>query len=138
LDPIKGKSVARVEKERTLGLLAYNRSNQVRRLAAAHLQLPPRRLSVAGTWSLRQGFLAGVREGPAAAAAEAEFERLLRGGGSAEAAQPPSRPQLSAGGHRATPQVPGAQTPQGRNGVELKCHWASPRSHEERTPSTAP
>jgi hypothetical protein len=81
LDQMKGKSVAMMAKELTVGLLAYNLANQVRRLAAARLQLPPRRLSFAGTWSLLKGFLAGVLEGKSAAQAEAEFERLLKAAG---------------------------------------------------------
>lgn len=81
LDQLKGQSVAMVEKELTVGLLAYNLANQVRRLAAARLSLPPRRLSFAGTWSLLKGFLAGVLEGKSAAQAEADFERLLKAAG---------------------------------------------------------
>jgi hypothetical protein len=81
LEQMRGKSVAMVEKELTVGLLAYNLANQVRRLAAARLSVPPRRLSFAGTWSLLKGFLAGVLEGKSAAQAEAEFERLLKAAG---------------------------------------------------------
>jgi hypothetical protein len=81
LDRLTCKSVALVEKELVAGLLAYNLSNQVRRLAAARLEVQPRRLSFAGVWSLLKAFAAGLREGKTATEAEAEFERLLRAAG---------------------------------------------------------
>jgi len=92
LDVLTGRSVSMVEKELVAGVLAYNLTNQIRRLAAARLQLPPRRLSFAGTWSLLQAFLAGMGEWPLAEA-EARFERLLRGVGQQKL---PNRPGRSA------------------------------------------
>lgn len=75
------KSVAMVEKELAAALLAYNLANQVRRLAAARLDVQPRRLSFAGVWSLLKAFVAGLFEGKTQAEAQAEFERLLRAAG---------------------------------------------------------
>jgi hypothetical protein len=92
LDVLTGRSVQMVEKELVAGVLAYNLTNQIRRLAAARLQLPPRRLSFAGTWSLLQSFLEGVGEW-SLAEAEARFERLLRGVGQQKL---PNRPGRSA------------------------------------------
>jgi hypothetical protein len=81
LGEMTSKSVAMVEKELVVAIVAYNLANQVRRLAAARLQVAPRRLSFAGVWSLLKAFLAGLGVAKTAAAAEAEFERLLRGVG---------------------------------------------------------
>jgi hypothetical protein len=80
LDRVRGRSVGMVEKELAAGLLAYNLANQVRRLAAARARVSPRRLSFAGVWGLLKAFLPGVLAA-APAAAEADFDRLLRGAG---------------------------------------------------------
>ena len=71
-------SVALVAKELAAALWAYNRTGPVRRLAATRLHLEPRRWSVAGVWRVLQAFVAGVGVAKTAAAAEAEFEGLLR------------------------------------------------------------
>jgi hypothetical protein len=81
LDRVSGKSVALVEKELVAALLAYNLANQVRRLAAQRLRLEPRRLSFAGVWSLVKAFTDGLLRAKTAAAAEADFEQLLRAAG---------------------------------------------------------
>jgi hypothetical protein len=81
LGEMTSKSVAMMEKELAAALVAYNLANQVRRLAAARLQVPPRRLSFAGVWSLLQAFMAGLGVEKTEAEAEAAFERLLRGAG---------------------------------------------------------
>jgi hypothetical protein len=81
LGEMTSQSVAMVEKELAAALLTYNLANQVRRLAAARLQVPPRRLSFAGVWSLLQAFMAGLGVEKTEAEAEAAFERLLRGAG---------------------------------------------------------
>jgi len=81
LDELRGRSTDVVEKELLAGVLAYNLANQVRRLAAARLQIEPRRLSFAGVWSLLKAFMAGLLENKTPAEAEVEFERLLRAAG---------------------------------------------------------
>jgi hypothetical protein len=90
LDQVSGKSVALVEKELVAATVACNLVNQVRRLAAARLQLEPRRLSFAGVWSLLKAFLAGLLEEKTVAQAEVEFARLLRAAGQRKL---PRRPQ---------------------------------------------
>jgi hypothetical protein len=62
-DELRGRSVDKVEKELLAGVPAYNLTNQVRRLAAARLQIEPRRLSFAGVWSLLKAFLTSLRDG---------------------------------------------------------------------------
>jgi hypothetical protein len=81
LGALTGKSVALVEKELVVAVLAYNLANQVRRLAAQRLEVEPRRLSFAGVWSLLKAFAHGLPAGQSGAEAEAEFERLLRAAG---------------------------------------------------------
>jgi hypothetical protein len=81
LTEMTSKSVAMVEKELVAAVLAYNLANQVRRLAAQRLKVPPRRLSFAGVWSLLKAFAQGLLAGKTGAEAEAEFERLLRAAG---------------------------------------------------------
>lgn len=81
MDQVRGKSPALVEKELVAAVVAYNLVNQVRRLAAARLQIEPRRLSFAGVWSLLKAFAAGMLEDKTVAQAEVEFERLLRAAG---------------------------------------------------------
>jgi Transposase DDE domain len=81
LGRMKGKGVEMVEKELVAAMLAYNLANQVRRLAAARLQVEPRRLSFAGTWSLLKAFASGLLEGKTGEEAVAEFERLLKAAG---------------------------------------------------------
>jgi hypothetical protein len=90
LDILSGQSVDMIEKELAAGMLAYNLTNQVRRVAAARLQIAPRRLSFAGIWSLLKSFMAGVLEDKTVAEVEAEFERLLRGAGQRKL---PNRPK---------------------------------------------
>ena len=62
-------------------LVAYNLASQVRRVAAARLPLPPRRLSFAGVGGLVKAFLAGAAEPKAGEQLQEEFERLLRAAG---------------------------------------------------------
>jgi hypothetical protein len=90
LDVVSGKSVAMVEKELLAAMVAYNLANQVRRLAAAELDIEPRRLSFAGVKSLLKSFLAGLLEEKSAAQAEEEFARLLRAAGQRKL---PNRPK---------------------------------------------
>jgi hypothetical protein len=81
LDQVSGKSVAMVEKELLAAVLAYNLTNQVRRLAAQALHLEPRELSFAGVWSLLKAFTARLLQVKSAAEAQADFEQLLRAAG---------------------------------------------------------
>jgi len=81
LDQISGQSAAMVAKELAVALVAYNLASQVRRTAAARLQLQPRQLSFAGVWGLLKAFLAGAAEPKTQEQLQGEFERLLRAAG---------------------------------------------------------
>jgi hypothetical protein len=90
LEELRGQSVDMVEKELLAGVLAYNLVNQVRQVAATQLDLPPRRLSFTGIWSLLKAFLGGLAGLHTEAEVQAKFERLLRG---AAQRKLPQRPQ---------------------------------------------
>lgn len=52
LDELRGQSVEMIEKELAMHAIAYNLVVQVRNLASQRGQLPPKRLSFTGVWSL--------------------------------------------------------------------------------------
>lgn len=62
-DDIRARCVAMLVKELTLGMVADNLVVQVRRLAAQHAHVAPRRLSFAGVWTLVQAILSRPRVG---------------------------------------------------------------------------
>jgi hypothetical protein len=76
LDRLSGKSVEIVEKELILGIVTYNLVVQVRRLAAARVDLEPRRLSFSRVLSLVQAFCGGLWGLPPERWNE-QFDRLL-------------------------------------------------------------
>ena len=51
-EALRGKSVAMVLKELAIAMVSYNLVVQVRRIAANRVNLPPRRISFTGVWSL--------------------------------------------------------------------------------------
>jgi hypothetical protein len=74
---ITGRGVEMVAKEIALGVVAYNLTVQVRRLAAEQAGIPPRQLSFRRTLGLVQAFARGV-VGCTAEQCAARFERLLK------------------------------------------------------------
>jgi hypothetical protein len=74
---ITGRSVEMVAKEIALGVVAYNLTVQVRRLAAEQAGVPPRQLSFRRTLGLVQAFARGVVGGTPEQCV-ARFERLLK------------------------------------------------------------
>src|SRR5206468_9031449 len=81
LDVMSGKTPALVGKELLAAVVAYNLSNQVRRLAARRLAIEPRGLSFAGVRSLVKSFLGGLLQSKSPAQWEEEFSLLLRAAG---------------------------------------------------------
>lgn len=71
-----GRSVDIVEKEMILGVVAYNLTIAVRRLAAAQSPVPPRELSFARTLALVNAFVRSVGQGDLERQ-PSRFERLL-------------------------------------------------------------
>jgi hypothetical protein len=79
LDGLRGRSASMVRKELLAALVAYNLTNQVRRLAAARVGVEPRRLSFAGVWGLVRQFAPVWPADPIAGEAlHAAFDQLLR------------------------------------------------------------
>jgi len=81
LDELRGRCELMVVKELWAGLLAYNLTTQVRRLAASRVAVEPRRLSFAGTWSLLCAFVPGLHPGLSEDQIQTRFEQLLRAAG---------------------------------------------------------
>jgi hypothetical protein len=71
-----GRSVEMVEKEMVLGVVAYNLTVMVRRLAAEQARVPPRSLSFRRTLGLVRAFERGAGQGTAEQQ-KIRFERLL-------------------------------------------------------------
>ena len=79
LDGLRGRSASMVRKELLAAVVAYNVTNQVRRLAATRVGVEPRRLSFAGVWSLVRQFAPVWPADPIAGEAlQAAFDQLLR------------------------------------------------------------
>jgi hypothetical protein len=91
LSQMTGKSIAMVEKELAAAMIAYNLVNQVRHLAAARLEIAPRRLSFAGVWSLLKAFMSGLLASKTEEQMQQAFERLLRGAGQRKLPRRPGR-----------------------------------------------
>jgi hypothetical protein len=72
-----GRSVDMVEKEMVLGVVAYNLTIMVRRMAAAQAQVPPRDLSFSRTLALVNAFARGVGTGDPERQ-RGRFQRLLK------------------------------------------------------------
>jgi hypothetical protein len=81
LEGIRGRSINIVEKELLAAVVAYNLTNQVRRLAATRLQIEPRRLSFAGVWHLLKAFMGAILRVQSVEELEMRFELLLRAAG---------------------------------------------------------
>ena len=77
LGTLRGRSASMVGKELLAAVVAYNLTNQVRRLAAGRVGVEPRRLSFAGVWSLVRQFAPGWPADPIEGS-EAAFDQLLR------------------------------------------------------------
>lgn len=79
LTHVRCRSVAMLQKELALGMVAYNLVVQVRRLAAQEARVAPRRLSFAGVWTLVQTLLLTPPTEPLTAAQwRARFAQVLR------------------------------------------------------------
>jgi hypothetical protein len=91
LDRLTSRSVAMVEKELTLAMVAYNLVVQVRRLASQQAGVPPRRISFRGTWTLVTVILLRDRK-LSADEWRTCFAQVLRGAGQRKL---PNRPQRS-------------------------------------------
>lgn len=85
-----GRSVEMVAKEMVLGLVAYNLTLQVRRLASEQAGVPARELSFRRTLGLLRAFARGLASGRVADW-EARFERLLKGVGRCRLPRRPGR-----------------------------------------------
>jgi hypothetical protein len=81
LDQMHGQDESMVIKELWAALVTYNLTTQVRRLAAEHLGVAPRRLSFAGVLSLVRGFLSGLHADLTQAEYQKRFEQLMRAAG---------------------------------------------------------
>jgi hypothetical protein len=81
LDQMHGRDESMVVKELWAGLVTYNLTTQVRRLAAERLGVNPRRLSFAGVLSLVRAFVSGSHAGQTEAEYQERFEQLLRAAG---------------------------------------------------------
>lgn len=89
LDRLTSRSVAMVEKELTLAMVAYNLVVQVRRLAAQQAGVPPRRISFRGTWSLVIVLLSRIQS--SADEWRDAFAHTLRGAGQRKLPHRPHR-----------------------------------------------
>jgi hypothetical protein len=85
-----GRGVEMVEKEMLLGVVAYNLTLQVRRLAGERAGVPARELSFSRTSGLLKAFARGMIGG-SRAQWEARFERLLKGVGGCRLPRRPGR-----------------------------------------------
>jgi Transposase DDE domain len=90
MDILTGRRVEMVEKEMVLGVVAYNLTLQVRRLAGARAGVPVRELSFRRTLGLVQAFARGTIGGSNEQLKE-RFERLLKGVGSCRHPRRPNR-----------------------------------------------
>jgi hypothetical protein len=77
MDFLLGQTVDMVEKEMALGVVAYNLTIMVRRLAAAQAQVPPRDLSFSRTLALVNAFASNAGAG-SPEQQQSRFERLLK------------------------------------------------------------
>ena len=87
---LSGRSVEMVEKEILSGVLAYNLTIQVRRLAAERVGVPARQLSFSRTLGLLRAFARGMIGGTVEQWQE-RFERLLKGVGRCRIPRRPGR-----------------------------------------------
>jgi hypothetical protein len=87
---LSGRSVEMVEKEMLLGVVAYNLTLQVRRLAGEQAGVPVRELSFSRTLGLVRAFGRGMIGG-SSAQWEERFERLLKGVGRCRLPHRPGR-----------------------------------------------
>ena len=85
-----GRSVEMVEKEMVLGVVAYNLTLQVRRLAAEQAGVPARELSFSRSLGLLRAFARGMMGG-SPAQWKVRFERLLKGVGRCRLPRRPGR-----------------------------------------------
>jgi hypothetical protein len=85
-----GRSVDMVEKEMLLGMVAYNLTLQVRRLAGEQAGVPVRELSFSRSLGLMKAFARGMIGGSNEQWAE-RFERLLKGVGRCRLPRRPNR-----------------------------------------------
>jgi hypothetical protein len=90
MDILSGRSVEMVEKEMLLGVVAYNLTLQVRRLAGEQAGVPVRELSFSRTLGLMQAFARGMIGG-SSEQWEERFERLLKGVGRCRLPRRPDR-----------------------------------------------
>lgn len=90
MDILSGQSVEMVEKEMVLGVLAYNLTLQVRRLAGERAGVPVRELSFSRTLGLLRAFARGMVGGSPEHWAS-RFERLLKGVGRCRLPRRPGR-----------------------------------------------
>jgi hypothetical protein len=90
MDILFGRSVEMVAKEMLLGMVAYNLTLQVRRLAGERAGVPVRELSFSRTLGLMKAFAAGMIGGSSERWAE-RFERLLKGVGRCRLPRRPNR-----------------------------------------------
>jgi hypothetical protein len=92
LGAVTGATAEMIGKEVVLATVAYDLVVQVRRLAAARAQVPPRRLSFTGTLSLLKAFQARVAAGGLSEAElRGEFDRLVRACGQRKLPDRPGR-----------------------------------------------
>jgi hypothetical protein len=78
MDALSGRSVDIVEKEMLLGVVAYNLTIQVRRLASQQALVTPRELSFSRTLALLKAFARG-ESGEDPEQRNSRFDRLLKG-----------------------------------------------------------
>lgn len=90
MDILFGRSGEMVEKEMLLGVVAYNLTLQVRRLAGEQAGVPVRELSFSRTLGLLKAFARGMIGGSSEQWAE-RFERLLKGVGRCRLPRRPNR-----------------------------------------------
>jgi Transposase DDE domain len=90
MNTLSGRSVEMVEKEMLLGVVAYNLTLQVRRLAGEQAGVPVRELSFSRTLGLMKAFARGMIGG-SSAQWEERFERLLKGVASCRLPHRPDR-----------------------------------------------
>lgn len=90
MNKLSGRSVEVVEKEMLLGVVAYNLTLQVRRLAGEQAGVPARELSFSRTLGLVNAFARGMIGGSRTQFQE-RYERLLKGVASCRIPQRPGR-----------------------------------------------
>lgn len=78
MSELRGRGPEMLAKELALGMVAYNLVVQIRRLAAAQGQVPPRKLSFTGSWTLVNSLILRPRT-DSLEAYVAQFEEVLRG-----------------------------------------------------------